>query len=189
MIDFLFALLRDISLLLPVLLSGIMLIHVLKTDKLSRLNVPLDFNKIVKKKPIFGKNKTFRGLLIYIGVSSGVCTILFFGYHTVYYRLIHPVYEHNPLFLGCIFGCLYTLGELTNSFVKRRIGIKVGNTLLGRFGTLQKVIDLSDGILFIAVFFFFFDFISLQDAFIASGLGILIHICTDIYMRDLHLKK
>jgi CDP-2,3-bis-(O-geranylgeranyl)-sn-glycerol synthase len=78
---------------------------------------PIDFGrKFFDGKPIFGKNKTFRGFFVglFIGTSVGLLESAIFNY-SIFFGLL--------LSLGALFG------DLTGAFVKRRLGISPGNLL------------------------------------------------------------
>lgn len=97
----------------------------------SRFNTPIDFNKTWRGKPIFGRNKTWRGLIGGIFVATLVLWLqitwsenpgwagsLFdeIGYHRVNVWLIGPLFAIGAL--G---------GDAIESFIKRRIGKKSGD--------------------------------------------------------------
>jgi CDP-2,3-bis-(O-geranylgeranyl)-sn-glycerol synthase len=78
---------------------------------------PLDFGKkFLDGKPIFGKNKTFRGFFfgLAIGVMVGLVENVLFGYPLLFSVL-------SPL------GAL--MGDLAGAFLKRRLGIAPGGLL------------------------------------------------------------
>jgi CDP-2,3-bis-(O-geranylgeranyl)-sn-glycerol synthase len=78
---------------------------------------PLDLGKnFLDGKPIFGKNKTFRGFFfgLAIGVAVGLVESIFFGYPLLFSVL-------SPL------GAL--MGDLAGAFLKRRLGIAPGGLL------------------------------------------------------------
>jgi CDP-2,3-bis-(O-geranylgeranyl)-sn-glycerol synthase len=78
---------------------------------------PLDFGKkFFDGKPIFGKNKTFRGFFfgLAIGVVAGLAEDVVFGYPLMFSVL-------SPL------GAL--MGDLAGAFLKRRLGIAPGGLL------------------------------------------------------------
>ena len=78
---------------------------------------PMDFGKtFFDGKPIFGKNKTFKGFFfgLAVGVAVGLLECVFFGYPFLFSVL-------SPL------GAL--LGDLTGAFLKRRLGIAPGGLL------------------------------------------------------------
>jgi len=80
----------------------------------------LDFGKkFFDGKPVFGKNKTFRGFFFgwFIGVFVGIVEGFVFGFAT--YSVLFSVL--TPL------GAL--LGDLTGAFIKRRLSIAPGGLL------------------------------------------------------------
>jgi len=80
--------------------------------------LPIDFGKkFPDGKPIFGKNKTFRGFFsgLVVGTLVGFVESIFF-----------PEYHFSFGFLISL-GAL--LGDLAGAFMKRRIGIAPGNLL------------------------------------------------------------
>jgi CDP-2,3-bis-(O-geranylgeranyl)-sn-glycerol synthase len=79
--------------------------------------LPLDLNRnFVDGKPIFGKNKTFRGFLLGLAVGTGV------GYlETVIFRY--------PIFLGFLLSLGALLGDLVEAFFKRRLSLAPGAPL------------------------------------------------------------
>jgi len=79
--------------------------------------LPLDFGKnFFDEKPIFGKNKTFRGFFsgLAIGTAVGLVESVFFNYHIAFGLLLS---------LGALFG------DLTAAFAKRRLGLSPGDLL------------------------------------------------------------
>jgi CDP-2,3-bis-(O-geranylgeranyl)-sn-glycerol synthase len=77
----------------------------------------LDFGKkFLDGKPIFGKNKTFRGFFfgLAIGVIVGLVENVLFGY-PVLFSVLSP--------LGAL------MGDLAGAFLKRRLGIAPGGLL------------------------------------------------------------
>jgi len=78
---------------------------------------PIDLGqKFFDGKPIFGKNKTFRGFFsgLAIGTAVGFLESVFFNYHILFGLLLS---------LGALFG------DLTGAFVKRRLGLSPGDML------------------------------------------------------------
>lgn len=79
--------------------------------------LPLDFNKkAIDGKPIFGKNKTFKGFFagLIIGTSVGFAEAVFFNY---------------PYQLGFLLSLGALMGDLAGAFLKRRLGIAPGGLL------------------------------------------------------------
>jgi len=78
---------------------------------------PIDFGKkFFDGKPIFGKNKTFRGFFsgLIVGTIVGLVESVVFGYPTPFGLLLS---------LGALFG------DLTGAFAKRRLGFAPGDLL------------------------------------------------------------
>jgi len=81
--------------------------------------VPIDLGrKFVDGRPIFGKNKTFRGFLIGLIVGTGVGLS-----ESAFLSLSYPLTFGLLLSLGALFG------DLAGAFLKRRLGISPGNLL------------------------------------------------------------
>jgi len=78
---------------------------------------PIDLGKKFSDgKPVFGKNKTYRGFFsgLAVGMAVGFVESYVFKYHTLFGLFLS---------LGALFG------DLTGSFVKRRFGIAPGDLL------------------------------------------------------------
>ena len=89
--------------------------------KIPFLVYPIDFGKTLKSKPVFGKNKTFRGL--FFAVLFGIIVAF------VQYKLQWPYQIINYsdwLLVGFLLGLGAILGDLIKSFFKRRLSIKPG---------------------------------------------------------------
>jgi CDP-2,3-bis-(O-geranylgeranyl)-sn-glycerol synthase len=78
---------------------------------------PLDLGKnFLDEKPIFGKNKTFRGFFfgLAIGIAVGLVESILFSY-SLLFSVLSP--------LGAL------MGDLAGAFLKRRLGIAPGGLL------------------------------------------------------------
>lgn len=84
--------------------------------------VPVDFGN-----NIFGKNKTYRGLLfgVLFGIIVAYIQFLLYNYWGIFQSLSFVDYS-NWLLLGFLFGFGALFGDMVESFVKRRIGIESG---------------------------------------------------------------
>jgi len=177
------------SLILPILSSGIVLIVLVKKKFLQILDVPLDRNLTINKTRLFGDNKTFRGLLVFIVVSIIVSYLLRFLYQRGYQDFIHPIFNTPPILIGLIYSLSYTFGELINSAIKRRLHIKPGEFTKSTLNNLQHFFDLSDGIIVTVLILTVFTQVTIVQAIVALVLGIGIHFYTDKLMKSLGLKK
>jgi CDP-2,3-bis-(O-geranylgeranyl)-sn-glycerol synthase len=92
------------------------------------LAVPVDFGRTWRGKPVFGKNKTYRGFFFGIVASVLVAFLQrwlysydsFADISVVNYAVI------DVLLFGFLMGFGVLLGDLVKSFFKRRLGIKPG---------------------------------------------------------------
>jgi CDP-2,3-bis-(O-geranylgeranyl)-sn-glycerol synthase len=80
----------------------------------------IDLGKnFVDGKPIFGKNKTFRGFFsgLVVGTGVGLAETAYFG----------P--KSFPILMGVLLSLGALLGDLAGAFVKRRVGLAPGDLL------------------------------------------------------------
>jgi len=92
---------------------------------LNKLAVPVDFGKTFRGKPIFGKNKTWRGL--FLGAVVGVIVVYLqkligIGSLVNY----NDLGINTVLLIGLLLGLGAVIGDLVESFFKRQFGIKSG---------------------------------------------------------------
>jgi len=132
----------------PVIIAAILHMIVVKFDTFSFLKYPLDLKKTWRGKRIFGDNKTYRGLVVMVGLS-----VIF----TFIYKLLLDNFDgfaslnlldfnkYNFLFYGFLFGFGYIISELPNSFIKRQMGTKEGkskNIIMILFDQLDSVFGI-----------------------------------------------
>src|SRR3989338_255015 len=98
--------------------------------KISFLSYPVDFSKKLGNRPIFGKNKTFRGFFFGILLAIIVSYIQFELYKTVSFRNISFFNYGNWILFGFLMGFGALAGDLAKSFFKRRAGIKPGDRFI-----------------------------------------------------------
>lgn len=97
-----------LDLYIPLILTNIIHMIVVKKNLLSFLSKPMNVT-------LFGKNKTYRGL-IFLTVVNGILHLL-----------ISKVSSGLESFvIGALLGLVYIISELPNSFYKRRLGIPAG---------------------------------------------------------------
>lgn len=168
---------QGLTMLLPILISGIVLIIAMKRNWLAALNHPLDVGT-----GLFGPNKTVRGLVIHVVVATIVVFVLHAGTPSEW---IAPQYSSDPLILGVAISGGYVAGELINSFIKRRLGIPAG----ARGGAVQRFFDNMDGALVSGVVLLFGYQVSAELLTIGFFLALGSHIATDALMRRLRLKN
>jgi hypothetical protein len=109
---------------------GAVVLHapVLKFDLLRGLKRPIAGR-------LFGANKTWRGALV---MFSGVVAA------TLAFWPAMPLRDEPRLLVGALIGLGTVVGELPNSFVKRRLGIPPGSRRRTPGGALLIVYDQAD---------------------------------------------
>ena len=95
--------------------------------KMKFLDIPLDFNLKLRNKRLFGKNKTWRGLII--GTLCGILVFIFqkYLYQFAFFNDISLInYFEFSILYGILlsFGALF--GDLMGSFIKRRFNVAPG---------------------------------------------------------------
>lgn len=90
------------------------------------INHPVDFNKKFRDKPIFGKNKTYRGFLF--GILTAILIVFIQKNLYEYTSSISLINysEINVFLLGFLMGFGALFGDLIESFFKRQMGIDSG---------------------------------------------------------------
>lgn len=99
-------------------------------DSFKRLAIPLDMNKKLNNNPIFGKNKTVRGFLSGIIFALVVAYIQHFLYNYELFRGWSLINYHDWFRLGFLMGMGAMLGDLGESFIKRRLNLKPGERFI-----------------------------------------------------------
>ena len=141
-----------ITLLGPIL-AGIVNSMWCKTKTWKALQFPIDGGKnFIDGKRILGENKTWKGLLGYI-VFNIVCMVLWGiickvagieGYNMFYASVENTPF--NNLIIGLLLGLAYGIFELPNSFIKRRLGIVPGKTMVGAQKVFFVFFDQADSV-------------------------------------------
>ena len=116
------------ELFLPLIISNIAHMLVVKHDHFSALNIPVS-------SALFGQNKTLRGF-VFVGLSTALLQLLT-------NRLLYGEFSVEHLLLGLMLGLMYMVSELPNSFMKRRLGIGPGEKPQHR-AWLLTILDKSD---------------------------------------------
>ena len=121
---------------LPVLGMPVAHAPVLKFDLLPRLRRPISAR-------LFGANTTWRGALV-MGGGTAVATVALYRVGQYRRRLPVELADANPALVGFLLGSAVWVGELPNSFVKRRLGIAPGKQRRGPLGGVISVVDQAD---------------------------------------------
>lgn len=94
------------------------------------LKIPIDFDTKIDEHTIFGRHKTFRGLIFGILFAIGIAFIQYMLYNLDFFKLISFIDYSNWLLIGLLFGCGAIFGDLVESFFKRRLNLKPGKSLV-----------------------------------------------------------
>jgi hypothetical protein len=135
---------------LPILISGSLHMYVVKMDWFVFLKKPI-------QEQWFGKNKTWRGVVVMIlfTIVGVEITKLFFTdillkYKEIPFPFFWDTWSKQGELVGTILGLCYVLFELPNSFIKRRLGILEGQLPTGekeKWRLLFLNLDQSDSVL------------------------------------------
>ncbi len=134
-------------LLLPLL--GGAAVHGLcwRADWLGFLASPIDHGLTFRGRPLFGRNKTWRGPVT-VGIGAAVTlAVQAQVFHTWPVLAALELFDYdrvNPWLLGGLLGFAAELAELPNSFVKRQLGIAPGGTTHGFWAGVFYVWDQID---------------------------------------------
>lgn len=143
-----------VSLAVPLVAATANMVWI-KTPWLRQLG-PIDGGRCCADgRPVFGPNKTWKGMLglVTLGALSGwALGEVERGTRAERLNLVHrrvPNTPPNAALLGAAMGAAYGLGELPNSFAKRRLG--VGSGEVGRHDSLTHrvftVVDQVDSVI------------------------------------------
>lgn len=146
------------------------------------LAYPVDANKKLGGEPIFGKNKTWRGII----AAPIVGTIVFWLQKELYQiQGIPPItffdYSQAPIWYGTLMGLGAILGDLVKSFFKRRFKIPPGVSWF----PFDQIDYVFGAVVFLSPWFYpgFERFI--QILFI----GLILHILTNVLGHLIKLRK
>ena len=95
--------------------------------KIEFLNYPVDFNKKINGKRIFGSHKTWRGL--FFGILIGTLTAYLQKqlYNIEFFKIISVYNYEDALLFGFLMSSGALIGDLIESYFKRQLNIPSGN--------------------------------------------------------------
>lgn len=139
---------QAVYLFAPLLVSAALAGLVLRNDWLKALHRPIDGGRSWRGRRVLGAGKTWRGAAISaLGCSAFVALQRALQEHVPQAVQVAD-YASLPLWaFGLSMGIGAILGELPNSFVKRRLGIPSGGTTSGALAALFYVWDQVDTLL------------------------------------------
>lgn len=182
---------RFLYLAAPVFLAAVAHGIVLKFDWFKGLKKPLDWGRTWKGIRIFGDHKTWRGLfvnLLFCFVGIGVQSLLQpTGFIPAWLPLLD--YRQQGVWVGWCLGLGMTVGELPNSFLKRRAGIAPGQQGRGPWKTLFFLFDQLDLALGIWLFLYWLIRPSWGFIFYSLLLTLCFHLAVSLVGYGLGMRK
>jgi hypothetical protein len=162
------------SFILPLFVGNLIHMFIVKGDYFHHIARPISTT-------LFGSGKTYRAFVVMppiCGLSSLV---------------LRSLILHDPGYLwafsgGLILGVAYLVGELPNSFVKRRLGIQSGQHH-SRYKFVQYVIDKSDSLIVSCVVYFFISDITAVATLALFAVSFVIHIFFSWLLVKVRIKK
>jgi CDP-diglyceride synthetase len=163
----------------PVLGAPILHAPVLTFDLLKGLKQPLDFGATISGKRVFGDNKTWRGAIVMlVGVVSAAALLSLWPWY--WHKLPDEIQDAGPWLYGFLLGLGVVVGELPNSFLKRRIGIAPGTRRRNLGGALLSLYDQADFVLAIWVLLLPIWTMSVGEAAIAFVVVTAVHMAINV---------
>lgn len=166
----------------PLLFSG--LIHhivIIKYNLFPSLSTPFDFNIFFNNKPLLGKSKTWRGLLL-VPILSGIGSLIISQF--IYIPTILPVF-----IVGILLGLGYAIAELPNSFIKRRFDINAGEKANNKFRLLFTIIDQVDSVIGTVIVMLIIYPAGIELCISTLIIGVFLHLLVDLYLYRHGYKK
>ncbi|MBM4253004.1 MAG: CDP-archaeol synthase [Deltaproteobacteria bacterium] len=154
-----------------------------------RLAFPLDGGRLLGDRPIFGPNKTVAGLVVMPPATALAFCVVGILAPGVLAAAGWPTGLVTLTELGFGAGLAYMLGELPNSFIKRRLNIAAGANGKGLIGVFFRVFDQLDSVVAALLF------ISLTVPFdrfawaTALSIGYCVHVVFNVFLVRVGLKS
>ncbi len=130
---------------------------------------------------LFGAGKTYRAFMA-LPLICGICAMVF--------RSLFLHYPHYSLSfrIGFMLGLAYLVGELPNSFIKRRLGIASGQQS-SRYRLVQNIVDKSDSLLTACVVYLFIYPITAGMIATLFAVSFFIHVFFSWLLVQFRIKK
>jgi len=166
----------------PLLFAG--LIHhfvVIKYNLFTFLAKPIDSDKYFNSRPLLGKSKTWRGLLL-VPILSSIGSVI------ISYLVPMPI-TLNPVWVGLLLGFGYAIAELPNSFLKRRFDIQAGQKANNKSRVFFLVLDQIDSVIGAIIIMLLIYPASLILCISILIIGSLLHLTVDFCLYKYGYKK
>ena len=149
--------------------------------KINFLKIPIDFNKKLNGKSIFGKNKTFRGLFFGIIFAMVIAFVQYLFYNNGIFVDLSFIDYSNWLLLGFLMGFGAIIGDLVESFVKRRLDYEPGKSFIP--------FDQTDFVIGALIFVFPLVQFSISKVILILVLSFVLHIIVNHTAYFLKIRK
>lgn len=176
-----------LAIIFPVLLSGLTFIILLKLFGKEKFSFPLDFGLKFRGKRILGRNKTIKGpmaMTLFTGVYGWLLV------KVLKLELAFALPGLSVFFCYSLIGLSYSLGELPNSFIKRRLSIPPGGFSKKKAEAyFFKILDIVDSLIACGLVYYCLFRFPAGIVFKSVLLGSFLHFFTDQLMIGLDLKS
>lgn len=178
------------------IIAGILNMIWCKDNSFNIPHVPMDMNKnFIDGKRIFGNNKTWKGFFGYLvlniicSIIMGIiCNVFNLNEYNYFYSEVQNTLVYNIL-IGLLLGLGYSLFELPNSFLKRRLGIEEGKTAKGFKKYFFIFLDQADSVFGVVLVVSFFYPLSIIEYLLYVLLGAVTHILMNMLLYFMKLRK
>ncbi|MFT5497532.1 MAG: CDP-diglyceride synthetase, partial [Kiritimatiellia bacterium] len=119
-----------VFLLLTFFIAGIAQVIWLKSDASKGFTRRLDGGRMVRGRPLFGPNKTWRGFMVMVPAIAILFAVFGGGrawFGPAYTDALWALSTVQYALLGAWVGFAFMLAELPNSFVKRQLDVSAGS--------------------------------------------------------------
>jgi len=140
----------------------------------------LPFKKPISKK-VFGRNKTWRGIIVAILTGGIVFWIQKIMFNAGFVSLAVIDYHDFPVYYGFLLGTGAILGDLVKSYYKRKVGIKPGDSWL--------FFDQEDFVIGAILFSFFYYVPPIEIIFTVFLISPILHIVTNFIGYHLKIRE
>ena len=159
----------------PLLVANILhQFAVVRHNLFAWLAIPLDRGIQLCGQPLFGPHKTVRGLFV---VSLAALMVAAMG------TSLWGNFSLSGMGAVGMVAFAYMLGELPNSFVKRRLGVAPGVSGRGAAGLVFSLVDHSDSVLAAAAAIYMLEHPPLSQLVLFIGAGVAAHIAVNAVLR------
>lgn len=172
-----------VAVIAVLVVAGIGHAVVIKTDAFARLARPIDGGRSFRGQPIFGPNKTWRGVIVMATGSAAAAAVLLPPS-----AIRVDLNASEAAVAGWVMGIGYVAAELPNSFVKRRLRIPAGATN-GSAPFIQAFVDQADSVVGVTIIVAILFPIGPGDAVILIVAGVAAHELFDVLMHALGVKR